>query len=184
MSDATEREDSQTTIEDLLVELLRHYRRQGHGLLAAELDTSEALENFATSASQIHAAVVASRLVHAATAAADSLNAVHQITSRLQPRFRPAELQAVLAGPPGPQLRAEIADLARDLFGRAAAAAETLDSKRWQSALQRHGGAPQLAVVDYCQRIAEKTAIGQRLPRDLHREIHLSLDRLVELRAA
>lgn len=183
MSDGSGQEQ-ETTIEGLLVELLSHYRRQGHGLLAAEIETTEALEDFATAASQIHAAIVSSRLIHAATAAATGLGAAQQITSRLQPRFRPAELQAALAGPPGLQLRAEIGLLARDLFGRAANAAETLDAERWQGALSRHGGALQCAVVDYCQRIAEESAIGRRLPRRLHREIHLSLDRLVGLRPA
>lgn len=184
MSDGTDQEDGGATIEGLLVELLSHYRQQRNGLLAAELETTEALEDFATAASQIHAAIVASRLVHAATAAASCLGAAQQITSRLQPRFRPAELQAALAGPPGPHLRAEVGLLARDLFGRAARAAETLDPERWQIALSRHGGALQEAVIDYCQRIAEESAMGRRLPRRLDREIHLSLDRLVGLGAA
>jgi len=174
--------ESKGSIEDFLASLLGSYRRQKRGLLSAELRTLSSLSDFASAATQIHATLVSVRAIHAVMAAANCLGAVRQLMDQLLATFDQKDLKLALSSPPGPRLRKEIGDLAGAFFERAEAAAIELKDPRWDVVLRRHGGRATTGIVDYCQRLADDRAVGLSLPRNLSREIHLSMSLLARLK--
>ena len=174
--------EAKNSIEDFLAGLLGGYRQEKRGLLSAELRTLSALTDFASAATQIHAALISVRAIHAVMSAANCLGAARQVMDQLPGAFEHDTLKWALSTPPGPRLRQEIGNIAGAFFERAEAAAIDLRDPRWIEIIRKHGERATTGIVDYCQRLADSRAAGLSLPLTFQREIHLSMPLLVGLR--